>query len=87
MNGYIKYFDDDGKNMSFKIVNELVYLEHNEIWNKIKKILNIRFHSQTIYDEKYIKTKVKTFNGVVNTVFQTMKFQKKKVITLGYDLF
>ena len=35
MNGYIKYFDDDGKNMSFKIVNELVYLEHNEIWNKM----------------------------------------------------
>ena len=33
-----------------------------EIWNKIKKASNIRFHSQPIYDDKYMKTKVKTFN-------------------------
>ena len=37
MSGYIKYFDDGGKNMSFKIEDEGVYLKHNEIWNKIKK--------------------------------------------------
>ena len=41
MSGYIKYFEDDGKNMSFKIENEGVYLKYNEIWNKIKKTLNI----------------------------------------------
>ena len=52
MSGYIKYFDD----MSFRVDNEDVYLEYNEIWNKIKKILNIRFHSQPSYDDKYIKT-------------------------------
>ena len=33
MSGYIKYFDDGRKNMSFKIENEGVYLEYNEIWN------------------------------------------------------
>ena len=52
MSGYIKYFDD----VSFRIENEDVCLEYNEIWNKIKKILNIRFHSQPSYDDKYIKT-------------------------------
>ena len=31
MSGYIKYFDDDGKNMSFKIEHEGVHLEYNEI--------------------------------------------------------
>ena len=31
----------------------------NKIWNKIKKMLNIKFHSQPSYDEKYIKIKVK----------------------------
>ena len=36
--------------MSFKIENEGVYFEYNEIWNKIKKELNMRFHSQPIYD-------------------------------------
>ena len=45
MSRYIKYFDDGGKNMSFKIEEESVYLKYNEIWNKIKKTLNIRFHS------------------------------------------
>ena len=55
--------------MSFKIEDECVFFEYNEIWNKIKKTLNMRFHSQPIYDEKYIKTKVKTFNGVINTLF------------------
>ena len=34
--------------MSFKIQNEGVYLEYNEIWNKTKKALNTRFHSQPI---------------------------------------
>ena len=36
---------------------------------KIKKTLNIKFHSMPVYDLKYIKTKVKELNGVVNTNF------------------
>ena len=31
MSGYIKYFDDGGKNMSFKIEDESVYLKYTEI--------------------------------------------------------
>ena len=41
--------------------------KYNEIWNKIKKTFNIKFHSMPVYDEKHIKTKVKEFNGVVKT--------------------
>ena len=33
MSGYIKYFDNGGKNMSFKIEDESVYLKYIEIWN------------------------------------------------------
>ena len=64
MSAYMKYFDNAGKNMSFKI-DENVYLKCTEIWNKIKYILNVKFYSQPIYDDKYIKTKVKTFNSSV----------------------
>ena len=32
------------------------------------KLLSIKFQSKPVYDEKYIKTKVKAFNGVVNTI-------------------
>ena len=59
MSEYIKYFDNDGKNMSFKIEDKSVYSKYTEIWNKIKKSLNTRFRSQPIYDDKYIKIKVK----------------------------
>ena len=65
---YIKYFDGAGKYMSFRIEHEGVYLKYNEIWNK--KTLNIRLHSQPIYDDKYIKNQEKTFNCVINTVFE-----------------
>ena len=41
MSGYIKYFDDGGKNMSFKIEDDNIRFKYNEIWNKIKKMLNI----------------------------------------------
>ena len=65
---HINYFDNDEKNMSFKFEDNNVLVKYNEIWNKLKTTLNIKLHSKPVYDEKYIKTKVKTFNGVVNTV-------------------
>ena len=67
MSVYIKYFDNGEKNMSFKMVDKCGYLKYTEIWNKIKKSLNTRFHSQPIYDDKYIKTKVKTFSSMINS--------------------
>ena len=35
--GYIKYFDNDGKKMSFKIEDDSVLTKCYEIWNKIRK--------------------------------------------------
>ena len=50
MSGYIKYFEDKGKNVSFMIENESVLAKYNEIWNKIKSTLNIKLHSTPIFD-------------------------------------
>ena len=36
MNGYIKYFDDGGKNMSFVTDDEKVYEKYDKIWNVVK---------------------------------------------------
>ena len=79
MSGYIKYFENGGKNMSFKIEEESVYLKYIEIWNKINPILNVKFHSQPFYDEKYIKTKVKTFNNTTNTLFSGHEILKERI--------
>ena len=59
MSGYIKYFENGGKNMSFVIKDDDVLDKYNEIWDKIKNTLNIKFHSMLVYNEKYIKAKVK----------------------------
>ena len=67
MSGYIKYFENRGKNMSFMIKNNDVLDRYNEIWDSIKGKLNIKFHGMPVYYEKYIKTKVKEFDCVIKT--------------------
>ena len=79
MSGYIKYFENGGKNMSFKIEEESVYLKYTEIWNKIKSVLNVKIHSKPIYDDKYIKTKVKTFNNTINTLVSEDEVPKERI--------
>ena len=69
MNGYIKYFENGGKNMSFLFKNSEVSEKYEDIWNVIKNKLNIKFHSQIIYENKYLKTKVRQFDGSIKTNF------------------
>ena len=69
MGGYIKYFENGDKNMSFIVKNDDVLDKYNEIWDRIKDTLGIEFHSMPVYDEKYIKAKVSEFNGVIKTNF------------------
>ena len=69
MSAYIKCFENGGKNTSFVIKNDEALDKYNEIWDKIKGKLNIRFHSISFYDEKYMKAKVREFNGVIKTNF------------------
>ena len=69
MSGYIKYFENKGKNMSFMVKNDNVLDEYNEIWDKIKKKLTTIFHNMPLYDEKYLKAKVREFSGGIKTNF------------------
>ena len=67
ISGYIKYFENGGKNMTFLIKDDMSLDKQNEISDKIKETLNIKFHSVPVYDKKYIKAKVREFNGVIKT--------------------
>ena len=51
MNGYIKYFDDGGKNMSFVTDDEKVYEKYNEIWEVIRNFLKIDFTINPVRDD------------------------------------
>ena len=67
MSGYIKYFENGGKNKSFLIKDDRKLGKYNEIRDKIKETLNIKFYSIPVYDEKYMKVNVIGFNGVIRT--------------------
>ena len=79
MCGYIKYFQNGGKSMSFEIKNDDMLNKCNEIWNNVKKTLNIKFHSMPVCDEKYRKAKLRKFNGVVKTNFLGDEIPKENV--------
>ena len=55
MSGYMKYFENGGKNMSFVIKDDDdddVLDKYNEIWDKIKEKLKIKFHNMSKYQKK-----------------------------------
>ena len=69
MNGYIKYFDNGGKNMTFVTDNKKVYDKYNEILEVIRKLLKVKFTVNPIRDDTYLVAKLKIFNRINRTTF------------------
>ena len=69
MTGYIKYFKYGGMNMSFLLNNNEVWEKYKQIWGLIKNNPGIKFHSSPDHDKKYLKTKVKEYDGVIKSNF------------------
>ena len=69
MDGYIKYFDDGGKNMSFVTDDENIYKKYNKIWEVIKNLLKVDFTVNPVRDYIYLVAKLKIFNKVNRTTF------------------
>ena len=83
MSGYIKYFKNGGKNMSFLIRDNEVWEKYEKIWYVIKNKLSIKFHREPIYEQKNLKARVREFDGVIKTNFWVMICQKKICIILA----
>ena len=69
MNGYIKYFEDGEKNMSFVTDDEEVYQKYNEIWEVVRKLLKLKVTVGPVRHDKYIVGKLKIFNRINRTTF------------------
>ena len=69
MSGYIKYFENGSKNMSFLIKDDEAWDKYDGIWDVIKDKLGIKFHSEPVYEYKCLKAKVREFDGVIKTNF------------------
>ena len=69
MDGYIKYFDDGGKIMSFVTDDEKIYKKYNKIWEVIRNFLKIDLTVNPVRDDIYLVAKLKIFNGINRTTF------------------
>ena len=58
-----------------------VWDKYDKIWDVIKNKLNIKFHSEPVYEYKYLKAKVREFDGVIKTFW--VMCQKKTSIILA----
>ena len=66
--------------MSLLIKNNEVWEKFENIWKVIKNKLNIKFHSQPIYENKYLKAKVREFDGNIKTNFLGNGLPKENTI-------
>ena len=55
--------------MSFLIKDDELKKKHNEIWVKVNNSIKNGFDSEPVYNEKYLKTKTKSYESKMNTNF------------------
>ena len=65
---YVKTFkvkdgqkDENYKLMSFNVGDEKLLEKYITTWNKIEDLKNINLNDWTVYDDRYIKTKTRTY--------------------------
>ena len=65
--------------MSFLIKDEEVWKKYEDIWYVIENKLGIKFNSKPVYDEKYIKAKVRKFDSKIKINFLGKGAPKKNI--------
>ena len=72
MSGYVKIFKvkkGNNKLMSLRIDDEKLLEKYKTIWTKIEDLKNIKLNALPVYDDRYIKTEIKTLDDKVYTNF------------------
>ena len=80
--GYINKFDKNKITMSLMVKDKQLLKNYNKIWKKIERLMSIDINRKTNYgddDDKYIKTKIKTYADIIITNFHNKKMPKEKV--------
>ena len=79
MTGYINKFDENRITVSLMVKDIQPLKNYNKICKKIERFMSIDFYSKPSYggDDKYIKTKIKTYEDSITTNFYNKKGPKK----------
>ena len=68
---------DETKCMSFFIKDDKLLGKYNEIWEKVRNNIKKEFDSEPVYNGKYLRAKIKSYKGKINTNFHNNKIPKK----------
>ena len=68
---------DESKCVSFLIKDNELSEKYNDIWEKVKTSIKEEFDSEPICSEKYLKAKMKSYNGKINTNFYNNKIPEE----------
>ena len=68
---------DETKYISFLIKDDDLLKKYNKNWEKVKNSIKNVFDSELVYNEKYIKAKIKSQNGKINSNFHSNKMPKE----------
>ena len=63
--------------MFFFIKHDELLEKYNEIWKKVRNKIKNEFNSEPVHHEKYLKTKVKSYNEKINTNFHKNTIPKE----------
>ena len=59
-NAYAKNFDKNSKYMNHLVKNGKMLKKYLKIWNKIKSLIKKELNSEPVYNDTYIKAKIKS---------------------------
>ena len=79
MTGYFIIFKDGARKMSFFTTNNEFLEKYREKWEKISDLVNKKFDSDPIYNNKYINTKIGSCNNDTITNFRNIDNKNKKL--------
>ena len=65
MTGYLNIFEDGTKKMSFFADNNEFLERYTKIWEKISDLIDKKFDSDPNYNNKYINTKIRSYNNII----------------------
>ena len=83
MNENGKYFDNN-KSVNLLVHDKKLLIKYNAIWDKISNLLKIGFDREPVYNDKYIKTKIRICNDRLMQTFVITKCLKIMNVVLVY---
>ena len=79
MTGYLNIFEDGTRKISFLTDNNEFLEIYTTIWGKISDSINKKFDSDPVYNNKYINTKIRSYNNDIKTNFHDIDNKNNKL--------